>query len=337
MDIITEEFAHAVMAAVEERAGRPVIIEPVLKNNGVRLNGLCIRNESGSGISPTFYLESIKPEYRNAEYIESLAGHIMEAIDCHRHGIDETVPDQISRMLSDADEVKRRILPRVVSYGWNTEMLRTMPYSRFLDLAVTFEIEVGENSTMRVRSGMMEMLALSVDEMYEAAMRNARLKGYSVMRIGDIVERSLRDSGFRPVARAERAGGAGEDATGTESASGAVDLGVDIDQAPMVVISNHACLNGAYGMLDEELLGRVADGFTVRTDEGEKAGIDAMYIIPSSVHEIIATPTSWGTGTEAGIDYIREMIKAVNETLIRTEWLSESVYIYEKGRGLRVA
>ena len=319
MDIITEEFAQAVMAAVEERAGRPVVIEHVLKNNGVRLNGLCIRNEGGSGVSPTFYLESIKPEYRSAEYIESLARQIMEAIDCHRHGIDETVPDQISRLLSDADEVKRRILPRVVSFWWNTEMLRTMPYSRFLDLAVTFEIEVGENSTMRVRSGMMEMIALSVDEMYEAAMRNARLKGYSVMRIGDIVERSLRDSGFRPVARASGAGGAGEVATGTESAgraygAGAVDLGVDFASAPMVVISNRACLNGAYGMLDEELLGRVADGFTVQTDEGEKAGIDAMYIIPSSVHEIIATPTSWGTGTEAGIDYIREMVKAVNET-----------------------
>lgn len=291
MDIITEEFAQAVMAAVEERAGRPVVIEKVLKNNGVRLNGLCIRNDGGSGVSPTFYLESIKPEYRNAEYIESLVGHIMEVIDCHRQGIDETVPDQISSMLSDTEEVKRRILPRVVSFGWNTEMLRTMPYSRFLDLAVTFDLEVGENSTMRVRSGMMEMIALSVDEMYEAAMRNARLKGYSVMRIGDIVERSLRDSGFRPV---PRAGGVGEVATD-----------VYIDQAPMVVISNRACLNGAYGMLDEELLGRVADGFTVQTDEGEKAGIDTMYIIPSSVHEIIATPTSWGTGTEAGIDYIR--------------------------------
>ena len=310
MDIITEEFAQAVMAAVEERAGRSVIIEPVLKNNGVRLNGLCIRNEGGSGVSPTFYLESIKPEYRSAEYIESLARQIMEAIDCHRHGIDETVPDQISRLLSDADEVKRRILPRVVSFGWNTEMLRTMPYSRFLDLTVTFGIEVGENSTMRVRSGMMEMIALSVDEMYEAAMRNARLKGYSVMRIGDIVERSLRDSGFRPIPRAGGAGGA--ESAGGAGAARAVDVGVD--QAPMVVISNHACLNGAYGMLDEELLGRVADGFTVQTDEGEKAGIDAMYIIPSSVHEIIATPTSWGTGTEAGIDYIREMVKAVNET-----------------------
>ena len=56
MDIITEEFKEALRQAVEERAGEPVIIEPVLKNNGVKLNGLSISNGSYQRL-PSYFIK----------------------------------------------------------------------------------------------------------------------------------------------------------------------------------------------------------------------------------------------------------------------------------------
>ena len=342
MDIITEEFKEALRQAVEEYAGEPVIIEPVLKNNGVKLSGLSIRpNIDGSRVSPTFYIESIKPEYRNSRkkaHLDTLAARIVEAISYQQSSVSKDMEaDRVGQILADEDELQRRIMPRLINYDWNHELLKETPYKRFLDLAVTFYIEVSEDAAMRIRDGMVEM---SVDQMYEAAMKNARLRQYSVMQIGDLVERSLRSSGVSMIPGARLAGGAG----GLGEAGGLVGTGgleaVDIYTVPMVVITNRSGVNGAYGMLDEELLESVADGFTSPTVQsgGEvKTGIDAMYVIPSSVNEILATPMSWGTGVEAETTHIREMIKAVNETLVRTEWLSESVYIYEKGRGVRVA
>ena len=59
-------------------------------------------------------------------------------------------------------------MPRLINYDWNHELLKETPYKRFLDLAVTFYIEVSEDAAMRIRDGMVEM---SVDQMYEAARR----------------------------------------------------------------------------------------------------------------------------------------------------------------------
>ena len=297
MDTITDEFREAVKAAVEERTDGSVIIEPVLKNNGVKLNGLSIRPmtcaEGETTVSPTFYLENIVPEYRGIEHVADLAEQIVEIIQSQKSSI-KMEPEKIAGLLGDKSEVEKRIMPRLINYGWNQELLQSVPYRRFLDLAVTFDIEVSEGSLMRVRDE--HKLPLSVDEMYSYALRNARLKRYSVMRIGDMIEQATQASGFNIIS-----GLRPKDTTGA---------------VPMVVITNSDGNNGAYGMLDEELLRSVADGFTIQEKGGAvHRGIDSMFLIPSSIHEIIATPVDWGSGArkiESEINRKRQIIDSID-------------------------
>lgn len=92
----------------------------------------------------------------------------------------------------------------------------------------------------------------------------------------------------------------------------------------MHVITTERRVFGAVGMLDYKLLGEVAD----------KIGSD-IYILPSSIHELIAV------SSEAGdLGQIQDVVKSVNRTEVSDdEYLSDSVYMYsrEAKRVTRVA
>ncbi len=165
MNDITEVFKDAVVKAVEERVKGDVVVTQVLKNNGVRLTGLILRDKSKS-VSPTFYLESIRPEHRSIERIDAIADEIAgiltkpAGLSCGDSkstepgcddGTDGTygtdgadVAEKIQQIITSPKELKTRVFPRVINYDWNTELLQTLPHRRFLDLAITYDIEVGK-------------------------------------------------------------------------------------------------------------------------------------------------------------------------------------------------
>ena len=87
----------------------------------------------------------------------------------------------------------------------------------------------------------------------------------------------------------------------------------------MMVLSNQKNFFGASVILYSEQLRKVS----------EELGQD-LYILPSSVHEVILLP-------EAGQDpdALRATVKRVNETEVRREEvLTDSVYRYDRTTGL---
>ncbi len=337
-DIITDDFKEALITAVEVRTSAHVVMTQVLKNNGVRLTGLLLNHSGiGKGVSPTFYLESIWPVYRTEENIDSIADEIVRILssascgDADGAGITaEQVETVVETIISSPENLKSRIFPRLVNYDWNTELLTSLPHRRFLDPAVTYDVEVtaGNRSftgaVLRLKNEMMENLkplGLTESDLYKAAMRNARTRSYVVTPIGELINHSLADAGFYPAH------------PGQPVHPAADDIGELNDPEGMIVITNPSGINGAYGMLDDALLESVSKRFELSGEHG-KCGDADFYILPSSVNEIIAVPG----GAEAGIDEMRSLVKVVNETnLPREEWLSESVYIFERGKGLRIA
>ena len=65
------------------------------------------------------------------------------------------------------------------------EMLPALPHKQFLDLTITYDIDLGNNASCRVRNEM--RLGVSEDELYEAAIKNARERGYSVVPMKDMI------------------------------------------------------------------------------------------------------------------------------------------------------
>ncbi|MCF0127103.1 MAG: hypothetical protein HUJ70_00965 [Pseudobutyrivibrio sp.] len=82
----------------------------------------------------------------------------------------------------------------------------------------------------------------------------------------------------------------------------------------MFIITNEARIQGAATMFYEDALSGLAD----------QMGTD-LYILPSSVHELIAVSTDMGTP-----ENLAEMVKEVNGTQVALEeQLSDHVYKYD--------
>lgn len=305
--MVDEVFAEAVRAAVAERTEGEVLIERVQKNNGLTLTGITVRNE-GSMVSPNIYLDNIPDEKRSDENVNIIADEIIRTLDRHRNeGIENTV-EELRSMLADKELLLNSLMPRVVNYEWNKELLEGLPHRRYLDLAITYEIEINSGSTCRVRNGM--GIEISEEEMYEAAMRNARLRKYAVTSISDMLERCLCRSGFIPA---------------------------DVESAravPMIVITNESMSKGAYGIADTQLLADISEGFR----GGDGSGAD-LIIIPSSTNEILALPIRDNSDLDAELETLRWMVSEVNKSSVpEEERLSDSVYIFNREtKELRIA
>ena len=212
--MVENDFARMVKKELERR-GFEVIIAPVLKNNGLKLTGITIKTDQAS---PTLYLVSVPEEHRNPFMVPRIADEILEKAQ----NFEDAAP------VVELTGLMERIMPRLVNYGWNIELLGTLPHRRFLDLAVTYAIDVGENASCRVSNEM----GFTEEELYNAAMENARNHGYSIRSLSEIVkDRAMIEIPNEPL--------------------------------PMLVVTNRSGLYGAYAMLDNEVLKELGEKFYI--------------------------------------------------------------------------
>lgn len=137
---------------------------------------------------------------------------------------------------------------------------------------------------------LLEASGMSLDELDRAAMENTRKTGFIVMPVADVLEAEL---GTRPP---ELPG-----------------------MTPLFVITSTDRHWGAAALLFPEVLEEAYD--LIR---------DNFYIIPSSIHELIAAPLDAGDPDE-----LAELIGHVNDTSVDPEdRLSYSLYRYDGGTGL---
>ena len=91
------------------------------------------------------------------------------------------------------------------------------------------------------------------------------------------------------------------------------------DSVPMYVLTNKQKVNGAACMLYPDLIRQFSDRF------GKN-----LFIIPSSVHELLLLPADHKDEASE----IRCMIREINDTQVRVEEiLSYSLYFYDRQKG----
>ena len=278
---IDMDFAEAIKAEIERR-GFEVIIAPVVKNNGLILTGVTIKNGSAS---PTFYLDNVREEHRSPFYVPRIAEEIIEAF-LKRSDLNDSVNRAIQMLQENSHELLNHVMPRLVNYEWNYESLQSFPHRRFLDLAITYDIDF-EDSTCRISNEIAERMGETEEALYEAARRNAKDRGYNVFPLGEMVKAALDI------------------------------LPIDAPEAlPMLVVSNTNYKYGSYALLEDDLFRQISEG------------IGSIYILPSSVHELIVVPEVGDP--ESCQERLREMVQAVNRSEVpKDEWLSDSVYVFD--------
>ncbi len=302
-----QEFAEKVRRHVSTRLGSDcsVSLEEVRKNNGVMFLGLKIRCKNRN-VFPLIYLESFLESYEEGTPM----GQIVDQI---QFLYEKGMPDNNLKMdfFQDFEQVKDRILYRLVNAAKNEKMLEEVPHIRFLDLAVCFyysfyEKTLGIGSIM-VYNTHVAAWKTNVEELMRLAAENTpRLCGLKVMRMDELFPELLEGTG-------------GDDSPegipeeGLEPQAG-VDPSVSFE-----ILSNRQGVYGASAILYPGVLQGIA----------ERYGGD-VYLLPSSVHEMILLPAE----REEDADAFRRMVCQVNEEVVSPEdVLSQNVYRYDSRQG----
>ena len=243
----------------------------------------------GEGACPVIYLEGPYERLCRGQEFAEVSGEVWGIYLSHagKEPLDR-------EEFMDWGRAKKKVSVRLVHYGKNREMLKTVPHRRFLDLAevyyFTTGMDGGEGSAALITDGQMGCWGICRRDLEGAAYENHKRNGGTSIQSMDEVIGELLGTGI--------GGGCGP--------------------MQMYVATNRWKLGGASSML-------FADEFRWLAQE---LGSD-LYILPSSIHEVLLLPESAGSPEElAGI------VREVNRTqVLPEERLSDNVYLYERKSG----
>lgn len=274
-----------------------VEIRPVDKVNRT-LDGLSIRgSEPGMNISPTIYVNHMYEDYVTTE---NLNATLERAAEGFIKAMEQKESINVNE-LTNAECAKDKIVFQLINTEQNKEMLANMPHREFKDLSVIYRMVVkidGEGiASTPVHNGFADTLGFTEEQLFKLAAENTkRLLPPVVKSMNDVMREIFMKDGMPP-----------------EIAD--MMLGEMPPEQQMYVISNNKGINGAVSMLYEDGL----------HDLAEKLGSD-LYIMPSSIHEVIAVSTDLGNPNE-----LAAMVAEINmDQVALDERLSNQVYHYDK-------
>lgn len=290
-----EEFTNRVKQATQEYLGAKAQLEiqKITKNNGLVLTALLLRESEGQ-VTPTIYLEQYYEAYSRGKSF----GEVMEMIF--------SVYDQYGGVqfdldfFSDYQRIKKRLLFKLIHFEKNKDMLQDVPFIPWEDLAIVFFVlfdnDVLGRGTIMIKTEHMRKWNVSVEDMYRDAMENMpRLLEEDMISMRQL----LNEAGYSyPFSNEEEA---------------------DEFDMPMYILTNKHRMYGATTLIYSDKLSQLANELDTN-----------LYIIPSSVHELILMP-DYG---EIDAEYIKGLIHTVNSTQVAPdEVLSDALYYYDKVLG----
>ena len=288
-----DNFITEVHRLIENRlpATAEAHIRRIQKNNNKFFDGLVI-SDSCSNVSPTIYLEGYYQEYyKKGVSVDEIADLVFAQYEEARL----SEPIDVS-FFSDFENLKDRIIFRVVNRERNENLLERIPHIDYLDLAVTFLclLSMGEasDSTILIYNSHLELWGVDTDTLFSLAKKNTpRLFAWELASMHDILsEMAMPQEDLIPSPE---------------------DLAF-----PMYVLTNRIRLHGASCILYEDLLSSLSGKLK-----------DDFYIIPSSIHEVLLVPHT-AVGERKDLD---TLVCEVNATQVpEEEILSDHAYLYSR-------
>lgn len=295
-----QEFVSHIKEAMQKELGShvTVTIQNILKNNNTYLDGLTVL-ATNFNISPTIYLNSYYAQYKEGRQFSDIFKEILSVYEANKPSDSVDVS-----FFTDYDKVKSRIIFKLINYKRNEDLLKTIPHFRYLDLAIVFNclLKTNDNgsATILIQNQHLDLWGITSDDLYALSLTNTpRLLAYDLRSMTEVIRELFHE----------------EDA----SCHGNLhDFDTDSD-FPMYMLSNRCKLNGSVCILYQNLL----------PDFARRLGSD-LYILPSSIHEVLIIPASQNHSCEELTDMVRE----VNATQVSVEEiLSDHVYYFSRQTG----
>lgn len=285
-----QEFKQHISQVIQTKLGSSVkvTVQEIIKNNNTRLDGLTILSNQ-LNISPTIYLNYYYNQYQKGKLLDEIYQDILLTYEENK----PTDCIDIS-FFTDYEKVKGRIVFKLINFERNHELLDNVPHYRYLDLAIVFNclLESGTkgSATILIHNHHLAFWHITKDDLYALAMENTpKLLAYDLKNMTEVLKGLLK----------------------TEFSSSFDSSSKDF---PMYVLSNRSKLNGSGCILYKNLL----------SDFSRKLNSD-LYILPSSIHEVLIIPAKKAASAEE----LSDMVKEVNATqLSNEEILSDHVYYF---------
>lgn len=318
--MIDQAFLTLIMQWMQKKLGPEVTIKHhvIHKNNSVQRDALCIL-EKGSNISPTIYLEPYYAMAQSGMSVKEICDRICQEYEANRCNGYLDVSG-----FSDFSKVQKQIVYKLIHFERNRELLQEVPHRRFLDLAVVYYLVIEDafigNGTALIHHSQQRLWQVEEEILYQAARENTdRLLGNEIQPMRDVVRQMLKADVTHQLAADVKDGIFSQEQ---------VDLWVeDIlentlpkEQIAMYVMSNTVKYMGAAAVLSGEKLKSLSEQWGC-----------GMYVIPSSVHEMILIPDRELIGGEL----LEALLQDINEQEENMQdFLSDQVYYYDIPHGL---
>lgn len=325
-----QEFLQEVKKEIEKRLDKEysVSYNHVIKNNGIELDGLIIFKENVT-VVPNIYVNEYYELYKRRGDLNYIIDKIMAM---YKVALTSDFANTLSIDYS-FETMKEKIYYRIVNFEKNVKMLGEIPHKKFLDMAIIFYCLVDTQSegiaSIRITNDHIENWNISSADLLDIAMNNTPrlfpgvirsmkdvikdliLKNSigSILEGGDVIEDKLRENDnvyyFNKSDRLD------------EKAIDEMLTQLTYDKnCEMYVLTNSLGINGASAMLYNGLI----EEFANKTKSN-------LYILPSSIHEVIIMPYQ----DEYDIEELKNMVMEINATQVpKGDVLSDSVYIYQR-------
>ncbi len=288
-----EQFKAAILIQMQEllEPGTTLSLQTICKNNGLKLDGLVISNKQ-SNLSPTIFLNYYFEKQDLFPDLNAVCRDIQRTYEQNR--CEESIH---ADFFTDYSVIRGHIAYRLINYKKNKELLQTVPYIRYLDLAIVFYCllhfsETG-NATVLIHNSHLKLWNITKKQLYKQACQTTPdLLPYDFRNISALLGSQHSEDDLPSF-------------------------------CPMYVLTNSQKLYGASCMLYPGILEAVS----------EKLGYD-LFVLPSSIHEIILLQAENSSRHKELAEMVAQINQT---ELAADEVLSSHVYYYSRAeQALRI-
>ena len=257
------------------------------KNNGVKKTGVSICRV-GENVGAIYYISDFMNSNKSVDVI---VVEIM--LDYCSANKNIKCANDVHRDLEDFNKSQIRLFPRLINKNSNIELLQTVPYKDFLDLAVIVTYEFKDDDgimSVKIDQPILKYWGVTFDDIYNIALNNMqKCDKWNVCSMQDALL----------------------------NLSGQIYLN-DIN---MYVASIEGGVNGARCLLNDSVINHLVKEFD-----------GSFIVLPSSIHEVIILSNNESSFSLSDFDNLVHTVN-VSDAIRSEDVLSDHAYIYDSEKG----
>lgn len=295
-----QKVKRSLAAEIEE--GITVSVKQIIKNNGVVLHSITV-SKTGMNISPNIYLDGLYAAYEEGETFRAIMNEVRKLYE------ESKIKSSIDMsFFLDYEKMKERVVYKVIGYERNKELLSQVPHVLFLDMALVFYCHVPQKelgcATILIYNSHLKMWKVTKERLYWDAQRNTP---YILPPRIISIEKMMKEIFF----------GCPIKGISEETGEGGQDMASKLEESGrMYVLGNEKKLFGAATIFYNGVLEEFSDKMN-----------RSLFILPSSLHEVILVPDDGLQEPEE----LWKMVCEINETQVEPEEvLTDSLYYFSR-------